>query len=74
MIASGERVQSLGEEIANSVSHRIGLLTAAATAPVLLADAVQQERLHFHRRPIVFGIHALPRVPSEPGQTGISGA
>ena len=40
MIASGERVQSLGEEIANSVSHGIGLLTAAATAPVLIADAV----------------------------------
>ena len=40
VIASGERVQSLGEEIANSVSYGIGLLTAAATAPVLNADAV----------------------------------
>ncbi|MEE9148829.1 MAG: hemolysin III family protein, partial [Candidatus Tectomicrobia bacterium] len=29
-----ERVQSLGEEIANSVSHGVGLLAALVAAPV----------------------------------------
>ena len=36
----GERPQSLGEEIANSVSHGIGLLAALAAFPVLVAAAV----------------------------------
>ena len=34
------RPQSLGEEIANSVSHGIGLVAALVGAPVLLLDAV----------------------------------
>ncbi len=34
-----ERTQSLGEEIANSVSHGAGLLTAIAGAPVLIVAA-----------------------------------
>jgi hemolysin III len=33
------RTQSLGEEIANSVSHGVGALGAALAAPVLIADA-----------------------------------
>jgi channel protein, hemolysin III family len=37
-----ERTQSLGEEIANSVSHGVGLLAAVAAAPVLVVAAVQR--------------------------------
>ena len=37
-----ERVQSLGEEIANSVSHGVGLLAAMIAAPVLVLDAIQR--------------------------------
>lgn len=33
---SGDRHQSLGEEIANSVSHGVGFLAAAAITPVLI--------------------------------------
>jgi hemolysin III len=39
--ASQERTQSPGEEIANSVSHGVGLLAAVAAAPVLVYSAVQ---------------------------------
>ena len=39
--ASQERTQSLGEEIANSVSHGVGLLAAIAAAPVLVHSAVR---------------------------------
>jgi len=38
---SRERTQSPGEEIANSVSHGVGLLAAAAAAPVLVLSAVR---------------------------------
>jgi len=38
-----ERSQSLGEEIANSVSHGIGLLAALAASPVLVMAALQRE-------------------------------
>jgi len=34
-----ERTQSIGEEIANSVSHGVGLLAAVAAAPVLVLSA-----------------------------------
>ena len=40
--ARRERTQSLGEEIANSVSHGVGLLAAVATAPVLVLTALQR--------------------------------
>jgi len=36
-----EHRQSLGEEIANSVSHCVGLLAAVAAAPVLVVAAVR---------------------------------
>jgi len=36
------RVQSLGEEIANSVSHGIGLIVALAAAPTLIVAAVKK--------------------------------
>jgi hemolysin III len=38
-----DRTQSLGEEIANSVSHGAGLLAAAVAAPVLVLSAVRQD-------------------------------
>lgn len=41
-LALQERPQSIGEEIANSVSHGIGLLAAAAVAPVLIIAAVHR--------------------------------
>ena len=37
-----KRTQSVGEEIANSVSHGVGLLVAVAVAPVLVVAAVQR--------------------------------
>ena len=37
-----ERPQSLGEEIANSVSHGVGLLAALAAFPVLVLSALQR--------------------------------
>jgi len=37
-----ERPQSLGEEIANSVSHGLGLLAALVGAPFLIGDAVRR--------------------------------
>ncbi len=38
--SSMKRDQSLGEEIANSISHGIGFLGAAAVTPVLIVTAV----------------------------------
>ena len=43
--ASHERTQSLGEEIANSVSHGVGLLAAIGAAVVLVHSAAQQDGL-----------------------------
>jgi hemolysin III len=40
--AAAERRQSLGEEIANSVSHGVGLLAALAAFPVLVGAAWQR--------------------------------
>ena len=37
-----ERAQSLGEEIANSVSHGVGLLAAVAAVPFLVVAAVER--------------------------------
>ena len=42
-IASQKRVQSIGEEIANSVSHGIGFLAAVAFSPVLLISTVRHD-------------------------------
>jgi hemolysin III len=41
-MASGHRKQSVGEEIANSVSHGLGFLGAVAALPVLILAAVDQ--------------------------------
>ena len=43
--ASHERTQFLGEEIANSVSHGVGLLAAIGAAVVLVHSAAQQDGL-----------------------------
>jgi hemolysin III len=42
-LASQERAQSLGEEIANSISHGIGFLAAVAASPVLVFSSVQRD-------------------------------
>lgn len=42
-LESQERAQSLGEEIANSVSHGVGFLAAVAGSPVLVFSAVQRD-------------------------------
>jgi hypothetical protein len=42
-LASQERTQSLGEEIANSISHGVGFLAAVAASPVLVFYAVQRD-------------------------------
>jgi len=41
-VASREREQSLGEEIANSVSHGVGLVAAVIAVPFLVVGAVQR--------------------------------
>jgi hemolysin III len=40
---SHKRTQSLGEEIANSISHGAGLLVVVAAAPFLIVDAARQD-------------------------------
>ncbi len=46
------RIQSLGEEIANAVSHGIGALAAMAALPVLVVHGVVTDRLG----PEIFGL------------------
>ncbi|HWT83817.1 MAG TPA: hemolysin III family protein, partial [Candidatus Methylomirabilis sp.] len=41
-VALPHRPQSFGEEIANSVSHGVGLLAAGSAIPVLVASAVRR--------------------------------
>ena len=41
-LASQKRAQSVAEEIANGVSHAVGLLAAVAVSPVLIVSAVQR--------------------------------
>ena len=67
------RPQSFGEEIANSVSHRVGLLAAVAAIPTLVASAVRRGSLAGIVGASVFAVtvvllyltstlyHALPR-------------
>ena len=38
-----ERTQSIGEEIANSISHGVGLLAAVAAAPILVHSAARHD-------------------------------
>jgi hemolysin III len=40
-LASQNRAQTLGEEIANSVSHGVGFLAVVAVSPVLIVSAVR---------------------------------
>lgn len=41
-IVKKERIQSLGEEIANSVSHGIGFIAAVIISPILIISAVRE--------------------------------
>lgn len=41
-ILKNERIQSLGEEIANSVSHGIGFIAAIVISPMLIVSAVKE--------------------------------
>jgi hemolysin III len=71
--ASLERSQSLGEEIANAVSHGVGLLMAGFASLVLVANAVQRGGMVEIVGACTFGVtmvlmyltstlyHALPR-------------
>ena len=38
-----KRIQSIGEEIANSISHGVGALFAAAAAPILIINATHHD-------------------------------
>jgi len=70
---SPPRHQSLGEEIANSVSHGVGLLAALVATPFLIASAVARGDAAFIAGACVFALsmvllygasmvyHALPR-------------
>ena len=71
-VRHAERHQSLGEEIANSVSHGVGLLLAVIGAPFLVVSAVRQSDAAFIVGASVFALsmvllygasmlyHALP--------------
>ena len=40
------RLQSFGEELANSISHGVGAIFAVIAAPILIVSAVQQGDIH----------------------------
>ncbi len=42
-MADGERSQSVGEEIANAVSHGVGFLAALAGTPILISKAARSQ-------------------------------
>ena len=71
--------QTIGEEIANSLSHGIGLLAAVAAVPVLVLAAIQRggapgivgASVRNHDGIDVPHIHALPHLAKEQGQAGI---
>lgn len=72
-ILNAERPQTLGEEIANSISHGVGLLLALVGAPFLVVSAVRHADALSITGAIVFAVtmvllygasmmyHALPR-------------
>ncbi|NIP18240.1 MAG: hemolysin III family protein [Xanthomonadales bacterium] len=49
------RLQSVGEEIANSVSHGVGFLAAVAATPVLIYSAVQKGEAAYIVGASIFG-------------------
>jgi hemolysin III len=58
-VAVRERLQTLGEEIANSISHGIGLLAAVVATPILILTAVHQGRAGFVVGCSIFGASML---------------
>ena len=77
LVSSADREQSKGEEIANSISHGVGLVLALVATPFLILYAVRHENVEFLVATSVFcatGIflylsstiyHALPRGDSK---------
>ena len=55
----GERQQSLGEEIANSLSHGLGLLLSIAALPVLIVHAVEHQPVASVVGAAIFGASAV---------------
>ncbi|MDY0329974.1 MAG: hemolysin III family protein [Thiomonas sp.] len=53
------RPQSLGEEIANSISHGLGLLLSVAALPVLIVHAVEHQPVASVVGASVFGVSAV---------------
>lgn len=72
-MSTSDRPQTLGEEIANSVSHGLGVLGALAAAPILIVAAVRKGDAAFIVGAAIFALtmcllysastiyHALPR-------------
>ncbi len=77
VFSSKERYQSLGEEIANSVSHGVGALAILATAPLLMLSVIRNGNAFEIAGTIIFVVtaailflastlyHAFPRNKSE---------
>ncbi len=59
MSFSKERPQSLGEEIANSISHGVGLLAATLAIPVLVIGAIRRGGIGTLIGASVFGVTML---------------
>ena len=59
MVLSKERPQSLGEEIANSISHGVGLLAATLALPVLLFGAIRRGGIGTLIGASIFGVTTL---------------
>jgi hemolysin III len=53
--SNGERAISVGEEIANSISHGLGLLLAIAAVPILVLSAIRIGSIRFIVGASVFG-------------------
>ena len=82
MHEQSERPQSAGEEIANGISHGIGVIAALVSAPFLMISAVHKGRRIGHRRlrrfcrsdgPDVPGIHVVPFLSGWQGKSRLSG-
>ena len=51
-----DRPQTLGEEIANTISHGVGAAAAVASAPILMIAAVRQGDAAFIAGAAVFAV------------------